>query len=1436
MNSSPLRFILSMLALVGVFLQPSRVGAQPVSDDFNEGCGLLSSPWTFIDPRGDGDLQFTGVGTSSAFLELSVPAGVSHDVWASGNLAPRVMQMANDTDFEIEVKFESLPAVKYQGQGVIIEESPGEFLRFDFYSPGGSLKLFAASFVGGSPTLRVNQSIASGVPIYLRIRREGNQWTEFYSYDGQTWTTAGSFSHVLSVSSVGVFVFNHGSPASNSPAYTAAIDYFFNTASPVVLEDGDASPDCSSSVCGDGVTETGEECDHAGESPTCDTDCTAAVCGDGTLNASAGEQCDDGNTVAGDGCSASCVLETCGNGIVDPGEECDDGAGNSDTLADACRTDCTNAACGDGVTDTVETCDDAGESPTCDADCTAAVCGDGTLNASAAEQCDDGNAVGGDGCSAMCLVEAGAPVISAVQAIATQTTATITWTTDQPTSSRIDYGPTNAYGEGVYDYPALVTAHAVLLTELAPDTLYHYQVSSSNAGGETVFGGDATFVTSSADPILVGHWRLDEGSGLIASDDSGNGNSGSLVGPQWSSDTPDGSGFSLQFDGVDDLVDLGGLDVVGEPLTIALWFKANSFGSGARDKRLISKAVGTASNDHFWMVSTIASGNTTRLRYRLRTNGVTKTLIASSGDLSTDVWTHVAAVYDGSMMRLYKDGVEVGSTAKSGLPDTDPTVSAAIGNQPTGAGAKSFAGVIDDVRMYEQALSPVEIQVLAIDTTVPEITEVQVTVGSSAATIRWTTNEPATSSVAYGPSDLYEDGTVDFSAFVTDHAILLTGLQATMTYHFEVTSVNENQLAGASEDFTFQTAFESVGPAGVQSDDFSRNNLDTTLWTLVDPLADSSLVVQGIGTPDATIHLAVPSGTPHDLEAGGISAPRILQRVNDLDFEIEAKFESGLGQANRVQGILIQEGPDRFLELSFYSQDSSLFLFAASYADGVGTAHSDFAIATAAPLFMRVVRQGDVWTQFYSGNGLDWSAGAVFTHPMVVNSVGVFAGNMGAAPAHTAIVDYFYNTGDPIIPEDGAVDQDTLPPLLQLVQSVAGDVWAEITWVTDEPADSEVFYGLTSSYELGSVFDAAFDQDHTLILPNLMEGTSYYFQVVSQDLLGQSAAAPGSTVTTHLSGGPLFDVWYGSNQRFGLTGTPQPWVNILGNVFDPDGITSLSYSLNGGSARSLNMGSDLRRLADPGDFNADIAVDDFLVGQNTVVFSATNALGIVSTEIVNVEFDNTNVWPLPLTVDWSNAANIQDVAEVLDGYWEIQADGIRSIQMNYDRLVAVGDLTWQDYEVTATITIHDFDPGVFDPNPSGVWAGVGFLLRWPGHVDDSAQPHLGVFPLGAIGWYQIGETATQLEIFGNYADGPVPRVPRNLVFGIPYVFKMRVETIAGVGGLYSFKVWEEAQPEPADWDLTRQEGLQDPQSGSVLLLTHHIDASFGNVTIMPLGN
>jgi len=99
--------------------------------------------------------------------------------------------------------------------------------------------------------------------------------------------------------------------------------------------------------CGNQVVEAAEVCDEAGAATaTCDSDCTAVTCGDGTLNTAAGEACEDGNTTAGDGCSATCATEAgtavvCGNGILQEDEICDDG---NTTSGDGCSSECATEA------------------------------------------------------------------------------------------------------------------------------------------------------------------------------------------------------------------------------------------------------------------------------------------------------------------------------------------------------------------------------------------------------------------------------------------------------------------------------------------------------------------------------------------------------------------------------------------------------------------------------------------------------------------------------------------------------------------------------------------------------------------------------------------------------------------------------------------------------------------------------------------------------------------------------------------------------------------------------------------------------------------------------------------------------------------------------------------------------------------------------------
>jgi hypothetical protein len=199
-------------------------------------------------------------------------------------------------------------------------------------------------------------------------------------------------------------------------------------------------------------------------------------------------------------------------------------------------------------------------------------------------------------------------------------------------------------------------------------------------------------------------------------DSSGNGLHGTIVGNPSFVEGPAGYGMALDFDGVDDLVELGKFDVFGQ-ITLAGWIRPDTF--AINDARIISKANEWGGNDHWWMLSTISE---TSLRFRLKTDdGQDTATLISDPVLEADVWTHVAAAWDGSTMRIYSDGVEVASQEKGGSAvAVDPNVSVAIASQPSDAFAsdpsrvaKFFDGLIDEVGIYHAALSPGEIRFLA---------------------------------------------------------------------------------------------------------------------------------------------------------------------------------------------------------------------------------------------------------------------------------------------------------------------------------------------------------------------------------------------------------------------------------------------------------------------------------------------------------------------------------------------------------------------------------------------------------------------------------------------------------------------------------------------------------------------------------------------------
>ena len=321
---------------------------------------------------------------------------------------------------------------------------------------------------------------------------------------------------------------------------------------------------------------------------------------------------------------------------------------------------------------------------------------------------------------------------------------------------------------------------------------------------------------------------------------------------------------------------------------------------------------------------------------------------------------------------------------------------------------------------------------------------------------------------------------------------------------------------------------------------------------------------------------------------------------------------------------------------------------------------------------------------------------------------------------------------------------------------------------------------------------------------------------------------------------PTIELYYGDEQRFGQHGHAQPRINLLGVVSDHTSVESLTFTLNGGAPQPLKMGVDLRRLSRPGAFNAEIERKDLRDDTNVVVIAAKpkNASPPVR-RTVRVSYTAGRKTTLPHTVKWANARRIDDVAEVMDGYWKLTPDGVRTLDPYYDRVIAIGDMSWTDYEAVTSVIFHRFLADVIAPKgpPYSNHGHASVLLRWQGHPDDGQQPRTKWHPCGGLAMWRADAGVPGSEwVWQGGETGIIAREgkKRSLEIGRRYMIRARVETLAGPRTRYSVKGWPAGEPEPKDWDLVAVDGENDVQSGSFLLVAHHSDVTFGDVELRPV--
>jgi hypothetical protein len=225
-----------------------------------------------------------------------------------------------------------------------------------------------------------------------------------------------------------------------------------------------------------------------------------------------------------------------------------------------------------------------------------------------------------------------------------------------------------------------------------------------SAGARDAAGNQATSssititVSNTAAPSgLVLALGFNEGTGVTVADASGNGNAGALNSATWS--TAGRFGNALSFNGSSALVtvnDSNSLDLT-TGMTLEAWVNPSVVNSAWRD--VIYKG-----NDNYYLEATSTNGS------RPAAGAIINGSYAEgygSAPLAVNTWTHLASTYDGTVFRLYVNGSLVSSSPATGTIATSANPLQIGGDSIYG---QHFAGLIDEVRIYNRALSASEIQ------------------------------------------------------------------------------------------------------------------------------------------------------------------------------------------------------------------------------------------------------------------------------------------------------------------------------------------------------------------------------------------------------------------------------------------------------------------------------------------------------------------------------------------------------------------------------------------------------------------------------------------------------------------------------------------------------------------------------------------------------
>ena len=281
------------------------------------------------------------------------------------------------------------------------------------------------------------------------------------------------------------------------------------------------------------------------------------------------------------------------------------------------------------------------------------------------------------------------------------TVATLSLTTDEHCNCRYATDPDVDFEDMtlVMDVTG-ATSHSTAVTGIEGGEGYSFRIRCrdyfGNANSDD-FLIQFSVAEGGALPGLVAAYGFEEGGGASVSDVSGNGHTGAISGASW---TAQGRyGGALSFNGSSNLVTVGASPLLNlaSGMTLEAWINPTA-ASGTRDV-LIKEGT------NLDLYNLYARNWRGRPESNVYAGGANR--VAEGATLPTNTWSHLAGTYDGTTLRLYVNGVQVASAAYSGTIGTSSGPLRIGGNSLWG---EYFQGAIDEVRIYNRALTALEIQ------------------------------------------------------------------------------------------------------------------------------------------------------------------------------------------------------------------------------------------------------------------------------------------------------------------------------------------------------------------------------------------------------------------------------------------------------------------------------------------------------------------------------------------------------------------------------------------------------------------------------------------------------------------------------------------------------------------------------------------------------